>query len=87
MDKTHATGDGRFTAETVVMVPSFFKEGEMRKPQRQIILGMITDMERKSSAAKYILDNGSPCRNYHAQLSVILQALTSISERGGLWMK
>ena len=87
MDKTHATGDERFTAEPVVMVPSFFKEEEMRKPSRQIILGMITDMERKSSAAKQILDKGSPCRNYHAQLSVILQALISIHERGGLWMK
>ena len=93
MDKTHATGDGRFTAEPVVMVPLFFEEEEMRKPSRQIILGMITDMERKSSAAKQILDKGSPCQNYHAQLFVILQALISM-RRGsvastavfGLWL-
>ena len=54
MDKTHATGDGSFNAEPVVIVPSFLKMSEMQKPNRQIILGLITDMERKSSAAKYI---------------------------------
>ena len=37
MDKTHATGDGRFNAEPVVMVPSFLTMSEMRKPNRQII--------------------------------------------------
>ena len=87
MDKTHATGDGRYTSEPVVMVPSFLTETQMRKARRQIILGTITDMERKSSAAKHILDKGTPCRNYHAQLTKILEGLVSIQKQEGLWMK
>ena len=74
-------------AEPVVMVPSFLTMSEMRKPNRQIILGLITDMERKSSAAKYVHDRGSPCLNYHAQLSLIHDGLLRIQKRGGLWMR
>ena len=46
MDKAHATGDGRYTSEPVVVVPSFLTETQMRKSRRQIILGTIADMER-----------------------------------------
>ena len=86
-DKTHATQDGRFTAEPVVMVPSFLTLSEMRKPERQIILGLVSDLDRKSSAAKHIQSKGAPCRNYHSQLRVLFQALHRIHEKGGLWMR
>ena len=86
-DKTHVTGDGRFCAEPVVMVPSFLKLSEMREAKRQMILGLISDMDQKSSSVRATLSTGSPCRNYHAQLSVIVENLREIQKQGGVWMK
>ena len=87
IDKTHATQNGKYTAEPVVVVPSFFTASEQQNPDNQIILGLVCDMERKSSAVKKKLDKGAPCRNYHAQLRSIHQALSEIHKRGGLWME
>ena len=86
-EKTHVTGDGRFCAEPVVMVPSFLKLSKMRKAKRQMILGLISDMDQKSSSVRATLSTASPCRNYHAQLSVIVENLREIQKQGGVWMK
>jgi hypothetical protein len=66
---------------------TFLKSELQGELKFQLILGLIADMEQKSSAMKQTLAKGAPCRNYHKQLELILQALNRIQECGGLWME
>jgi hypothetical protein len=87
IDKTHTDLMGKYTGEPLLAVFTFLTLACQGQVDFQIFLGMVADMDRKSSAVKQTLETGAPCRNYHNQLHVILQALTRIQERGGIWMK
>ena len=87
IDKTHTDLMGKYTGEPLLAVFTFLTLACQGQVDFQMFLGMVADMDRKSSAVKQTLETGGPCRNYHNQLHVILQALSRIQEQGGLWMK
>ena len=87
IDKTHTDLMGKYTGEPLLGVFTFLTLACQGQVEFQIFLGMVADMDRKSSAVKQTLETGAPCRNYHNQLHVILQALTRIQAQGGIWMK
>jgi hypothetical protein len=86
-DKTHTDHFGKYNAEPLVAEFTFLKPHLQGQVQFQMLLGLIADMEQKSSAMKYTLERGMPCRNYHAQLKIILQALNRIMARDGFWVQ
>ena len=86
-DKTHTDHFGKYNAEPLVAEFTFLKPELQGQMEYQLLLGLVADMEQKSSAMKRTLERGMPCRNYHEQLRTIIQAINRIMARDGFWVE
>ena len=79
VDKTHTDVQGWFCLEPVIAYLTLLDRVSRSEFQAQIILGYINDLELSSSASKSssntAKNRGRSCRNYHAQLEVLLRGI------------
>ena len=80
IDRTHITGDGRFSLKPYMFTPAIFTETFRRRIQAWGYHGFLPK-SKKSSAQNKKETLGNNMRNYHAQLYAVLQSFTTAGPR------
>ena len=80
IDRTSVTGNDRFSLKPYMFTPAIFTENFRRTIQAWGYHGFLPK-PKTSSAQNQIKQTGDNNRNYHAQLTVVLQSFQSANER------
>ena len=80
IDRTSVTGNDRFSLKPYMFTPAIFKEKFRRTIQAWGYHGFLPK-PKTSSAQNQTKQTGDNNRNYHAQLTVVLQSFKSANER------
>ena len=76
VDRTHITGNNRFSLKPYMFTPAIFKETFRRRIQAWGYHGFLPK-SKKSSAQNKMNKLGNNMRNYHAELYAVLQPFTT----------
>ena len=80
IDRTHVTGNDRYSLKPYMFTPAIFKEECRRKIQFWGYHGFLPKT-KASSAQQKLKRKGDNMRNYHAELSIVLRSLNSATAR------
>ena len=80
IDRTHITGNARFSLKPYMFTPAIFTEPFRRTIQAWGYHGFLPKT-KLSSAQNKNLNQGDNVRNYHAQLSAVLETFRTANER------
>jgi hypothetical protein len=77
IDRTHVTGNARFSLKPYMFAPAIFKEEFRRKLQAWGYHGFLPKAKLSSAQNQTNMKQGDNVRNYHAQLDAVLSSFTS----------
>ena len=80
IDRTHVTGNGRFSLKPYMFTPAIFTEKFRRTIKAWGYHGFLPKV-KLSSAQNKTQQQGDPIRNYHKQLRMVLATFNSANER------
>jgi hypothetical protein len=76
IDRTHVTGNARFSLKPYMFSPAIFKEEFRRKIQAWGYHGFLPKAKLSSAQNQTSMKQGDNVRNYHAQLYAVLHSMT-----------
>ena len=77
IDRTHVTGNARFSLKPYMFAPAIFKEEFRRKIQAWGYHGFLPKQKLSSAQNQTSMKQGDNVRNYHAQLYAVLRSFTT----------
>ena len=77
IDRTHVTGNARFSLKPYMFAPAIFKEEFRRKIQAWEYHGFLPKPKLSSAQNQSSMKQGDNVRNYHAQLYGVLESFTN----------
>jgi Plavaka transposase len=77
IDRTHVTGNARFSLKPYMFTPAIFKEVFRRKIQAWGYHGFLPKVKLSSAQNQTNMKQGDNIRNYHAQLYAVLSSFTT----------
>ena len=76
IDRTHVTGNARFSLKPYMFSPAIFKEEFRRKIQAWGYHGFLPKAKLSSAQNQTSMKQGDNVRNYHSQLYAVLRSMT-----------